>query len=198
MRILFFDTETTGFVNSRLPDIDPGQPHLVQIAAKLTDEDGGVINQFSLIVNPGVLIPPKTIEFHGVTNEIAAAVGVPEASALRLFCFLLDRTDLVVAHNSSFDLSVMRCLAAREGVSLRTVDNYCTMVAATPVVDLPPTEKMLAAGFTKPKAPKLEECVRHFFDEALDGAHNALVDVDACARVFFHLRAIAQLEGAAA
>lgn len=135
----------------------------MQIAAKLTDESGGVINQFSLVVNPGVPIPPRTTEFHGITDEIAVAVGVPEASALRLFCFLLDRADLVVAHNSRFDLSVMRCVAAREGASLRAVDEFCTMVAATPVVNLPPTEKMLAAGFTKPKAPKLEECVRHFF-----------------------------------
>lgn len=46
---------------------------------------------------------------------------------------------------------------------------------------------MLAAGFTKPKPPKLEECIRHFFDEALEGAHDALVDVRACARVHRHL-----------
>jgi hypothetical protein len=34
----------------------------------------------------------------------------------------------------------------------------------------------------------LAECVKHFFGEDLAGAHDALVDVRACARVFFRLR----------
>lgn len=190
MNILFFDTETTGFVQHRLPDDDASQPHLVQIAAKLTDDGGAIINQFSLIVNPGVPIPPRAAEVHGITDNLAMAQGIPEASAFRLFCFLLDRADLVVAHNAAFDLAVMRCLAAREGTGLRPVETFCTMETATPIVNLPPTEKMVAAGIMKPKSPKLEECVRHFFNEALDGAHDALIDVDACARVFFHLRAL--------
>ena len=37
------------------------------------------------------------------------------------------------------------------------------------------------------KWPKLEECVRHFFGETLVGAHDALTDVRATARVFYHL-----------
>ena len=67
---------------------------------------------------------------------------------------------------------------------------FCTMEAATPIVNLPPTERMVAAGITKPKPPKLEECIRHFFDESLEGAHDALIDVRACSRVFFHLKTL--------
>jgi DNA polymerase-3 subunit epsilon len=47
---------------------------------------------------------------------------------------------------------------------------------------------MLAAGFTRAKQAKLSECITHFFNEDLTGAHDALVDVRACARVFFHLK----------
>ena len=65
---------------------------------------------------------------------------------------------------------------------------FCTMEAAAPIVNLPPTERMLAAGFNKPKAPKLEEAIRFFFDESLDGAHDAMVDVIACRRIYFHLK----------
>jgi DNA polymerase-3 subunit epsilon len=46
---------------------------------------------------------------------------------------------------------------------------------------------MLAAGFNKPKPPKLSECIQFFFNEELVGAHDALVDVRACVRVFRHL-----------
>ncbi|AOW48412.1 3'-5' exonuclease family protein [Acetobacter ascendens] len=74
-------------------------------------------------------------------------------------------------------------------------EKFCTMDAAAPLVNLPPTARMIAAGIDKPKAPKLEECIKHFFNEELKGAHDAMVDVRACARLFFHLR---DAEGAVA
>ena len=49
---------------------------------------------------------------------------------------------------------------------------------------------MVAAGFNKPKPPKLEECIKHFFNETLEGAHDAMVDLAACSRVYFHLKAM--------
>jgi DNA polymerase-3 subunit epsilon len=58
---------------------------------------------------------------------------------------------------------------------------------AVPVLNLPPTDKMRAAGFVKPKAPTLAECVRFLFDEELEGAHSAMVDCLACARVYREL-----------
>lgn len=185
--IFFFDTETTGFVNERLPDGHPDQPHIVQIAGILTDDAGKVASQFSLVVNPGVTIPPKTIEFHGITDEIASQLGVSPSTAVGLFDFMARRADLIVAHNIKFDIGVMASAYVREGREMLLFNRFCTMEAATPVVNLPPSERMKAAGMTKPKSPKLEECVRHFFDEPLDGAHDALIDVAACARVFFRL-----------
>ena len=67
---------------------------------------------------------------------------------------------------------------------------FCTMEAACSVVNLPPTAKMLAAGIHRPKSPKLEECVKHFFNEDLQGAHDAMVDVAACRRVYLHLKSL--------
>jgi DNA polymerase-3 subunit epsilon len=43
-------------------------------------------------------------------------------------------------------------------------------------------------GMMQPKPPKLEECIQHFFSEELPGAHDALIDARACARVYFHLK----------
>ena len=37
---LFFDTETTGFPNEKIPYNHPSQPHIVQIAAVLDDDKG--------------------------------------------------------------------------------------------------------------------------------------------------------------
>jgi DNA polymerase-3 subunit epsilon len=54
------------------------------------------------------------------------------------------------------------------------------------ILKLAPTPKMVAAGFTKPKSPKLEEVYRHLHNGAdFAGAHNALNDVRATIAVYY-------------
>ena len=195
--ILFFDTETTGFVDERMPLDHECQPHIVQIAAQLCDDTERVVAGFSLIVDPGigegVPIPEKAAAIHGITNEVAAEFGVSLASALSMFSHFYQCCDLIVAHNIKFDKAVIEIAIARHyGRSKAlTKPTFCTMEAAAPIVNLPPTQRMLDAGIRKPKAPKLEECVRHFFAESLDGAHDAMVDVNACRRIYFRMKAAA-------
>lgn len=193
--ILFFDTETTGFVQDRLPVDHPDQPYVVQLAAELTEDDGEPVAGFSFIIDPGIgeiTIPTKASDVHGITDERAVALGVSAEFALGAFTHLYQRADLAVAHNIKFDRAVIETAIARHYRKIMPLRKplFCTMDAATPIVNLPPTERMLAAGFNKPKPPKLEECIRHFFDESLEGAHDALIDVRACSRVFFHLKTL--------
>ena len=112
--------------------------------------------------------------------------------AVRAFADLLGVADTLVAHNIQFDADVLDIayLRLRGRPKSEPGTRFCTMEAAAPIVNLPPTERMIATGFNKPKAPKLEECIKHFFGETLDGAHDALVDVRACARVYFHLQSL--------
>lgn len=65
--------------------------------------------------------------------------------------------------------------------------SFCTCAAAKPILNLPPTDRMMASGFNGPKPPKLEECIKHFFDEELSNAHDAGADAMACSRIYFHL-----------
>lgn len=192
--ILAFDTETTGLPVWNAPSDSPEQPHLVQLAMILLDDDLTERASVSLIVRPdGWTIPDDVAKIHGITTEMATALGVPEKVATTLYMSLLYGTGAqVVAHNSDFDLRIMRIAMLRAGRDKgwqdeRTPQAYCTMKAATPIVNLPPTPKMVAAGFNKPKAPRLSECVEFFFSEQLVGAHDALVDVRACVRVYRHL-----------
>lgn len=193
--ILFFDTETTGFVQDRLPIDHPDQPYVVQLAAELTEDDGEPVAGFSFIIDPGIgeiTIPARAAEVHGITDERAAQLGVSAAFALSAFTHLYQRSNLVVAHNIKFDRAVIETAIARHYRKVMPLRKplFCTMEAASPIIKLPPTEKMIAAGFDKPKPPKLEECIRHFFDEELDGAHDAMIDVRACRRVYFHLKSL--------
>lgn len=197
--ILFFDTETTGLPDARLPPDHAAQPHLVQLAALLVDDDGVERASVSLIIRPPVDIPAEAAAIHGIDNGLAAAAGISPSAAVSMWSHLARRASLLVAHNIAFDMALMRTAwlrthGAADGAQLwdrlhAGRDIACTMRMATPVLNLPPTERMRAAGIHRPKSPRLEECVRHFFAQELAGAHDALVDVRACARVFFHLRA---------
>lgn len=66
---------------------------------------------------------------------------------------------------------------------------YCTSNKAKPLMKLPPTPKMLASPRFRNsfKQPNLQEAHQHFIGEAFDGAHGALADAEACARVYFAL-----------
>lgn len=195
--ILFFDTETTGLFQDRLPVDDPSQPYIVQLAAQLCEETGEPVAGFSFIVDPGIgspgiSIPEAASKVHGITEEKAVQFGVSSESALSAFTHLYQRADVVCAHNIKFDKGVVEAAIARHYQKVLPLRKplFCTMEAATPIVNHPPTERMRAMGMTKPKPPRLEECIRHFFGEALEGAHDAMIDVIACRRVYMHLKTL--------
>jgi DNA polymerase-3 subunit epsilon len=196
--ILAFDCETTGLPIFKEPSDHPSQPHIVQFAALLIDpETQEEVRSVNLIVKPdGWIIPDEVAAIHGITTERALAVGTPEAEITRLYLEMAGTAVLRVAHNINFDARIMRIAMFRLGMTREEIEaieappKFCTMGAASKIVQLPPTARMAAAGFTKPKPPRLAECIQHFFGEALDGAHDALVDVRACARVYFHLKGL--------
>lgn len=193
--ILFFDTETTGLFSDRIPIDHQDQPYIVQLAAQLCRDDGRPVAEFSFIVDPGigkVSIPPRASDVHGITDEIAVQYGVSSEYALSAFTHLYQRADVVCAHNIKFDRGVMEVAIARHYGTVKRLTKplYCTMEASTPIINLPPTDRMKAAGFLKPKPPKLAECIKHFFGEELEDAHDAMVDLAACRRVYLHLKSL--------
>lgn len=190
--ILFFDTETTGLPDKGLPRDHPAQPHIVQLAALLMNDEGDEVASLNVIVEPaGYTIPVAASNVHGITTEIAQACGIPLSAAMWPFVHLGCRASMFVAHNAPFDVEMIEIEMTRmpaRNYPTRPAKTFCTMEASAPIVNLPPTPKMVAAGINKPKAPKLTEAYRHFFGEDLVGAHDALADVRACARIYFHLQ----------
>lgn len=169
--VLVFDTETTGFLNHRKPTVDKSQPHIVQLCAILADADGNEYAQASLIVNPGVPIPAKVAEIHGITDEIAQRYGVSPAVACQVFAHLANRADMMVAHNVDFDMGVMRVGYLRSFGKPLTMDKrvFCTMKQMTPICKIPHPKPRRPGEF---KWPKLQEAHQHAFGEGFEGAHD--------------------------
>jgi DNA polymerase-3 subunit epsilon len=174
--ILYFDTETTGKADLRAPLDAPHQPHIVQLAALLCDDDGKELQSLNVIIKPGNwIIPPEATEIHGISHDLAMQVGVSAKSAMSVFEWLCKAANLYVAHNIEFDDFVcasefLRCFNADLSISFD--DQFCTMKAMTGVCNIP--------GPYGPKWPKLIEAYRHCFQKDFDGQHDALADVRAC------------------
>ncbi|MFT6550517.1 MAG: DNA polymerase-3 subunit epsilon [Zhongshania marina] len=179
--ILFFDTETTGLPKWKEPSDSPEQPHLVQLAAILADQDTQkIISSMDVIIRPDDWeISEEMTAIHGISQEQALAVGIPEALALDMFLNLW-RGGTTAAHNSNFDQRIIRIAIKRynqnelmqEAWAVKE-NHFCTMRAAQTVI----------GG----KAPKLSEAYEHFTDKVLEGAHNAMADTTACMEVYWQL-----------
>lgn len=192
--LLFFDTETTDLPSKFVGPLE-NEPHVVQLAAILVDDAQREWASMNVIIKPdGWTVAESALKAHGITVAIAERVGIPIVSALSMFVNLAKRASTHVAHNKQFDDKLIDFEMQRIGRRWEAIPgSVCTMIEATPIVNLPPTAAMIRANRNHPKSPKLEECIQHFFGESLDGAHDALVDVRACARLYFHMRNTANI-----
>jgi DNA polymerase III subunit epsilon len=189
-RTLFFDTETTGLTLDNLPYTDARQPMPVQLGMKLDSETRVERTAANILIRPeGWKMSAKASEITGLTDEIATVYGTHLITAVELFLDLIDDCELVVAHNINFDVTVMRravfVYSELTGQSYKDPfedrSTICTMLSSMNIV------KALPKRNGQYKWPKLSEAVKYFFNEELDGAHDALVDVRACARVHYEL-----------
>ncbi len=137
------------------------------------------------MVNPGVPIPLGATAIHGITNKMVQASGNPPAESLWRF---VDRVaDAVkagipiVGMNLAYDFTLLRYECRRHG--LPTVEEAAGM-PLRPVVDAYVLDKQVAPyrkGSRKLDALCAHYSVRH------DGAHDALADAIAAARVCYRI-----------
>ena len=188
---LCYDTETSGLPMKHLPDAHPTQPYLVELGCLLMGYDGREHASARLIVRPeGWVVPETAARVHGIDTAFAAAVGVPMALAVATWVNLRSRAHVLVGHNLEFDRRVMSIAMERLQRRPTTAGPavwHCTKELAAVLVNLPPTPKMVAAGFTKPKPPTLQELHRFLFGEEFAGAHSAMTDARATARCYLEL-----------
>ena len=184
---LIFDTETTGKADFKKPANDPCQPHLVQLAAQLLDDDLEVMAEISFIVYPDTWsIPNQAAEIHGITTEMATKAGLPLIDVLQIFLRLLVRSRTIVAHNLKFDTLILTNAFDKTPLmpnwteNLNRVDIFCTMLEMVSHCNLP--------GPYGPKWPKLQEAYSHCGGSTISNFHNAMADVQACAHIYRWLK----------
>jgi DNA polymerase-3 subunit epsilon len=184
--ILIYDTETTG-LPSKAPLGDPSQPRLVQLGALFMEPDGTERMRLDLVIYRDE-IPEAAQRAHGITEGFAKTYGVNEGAALDIFLDLVEVSDTIVAHNLRYDELVIKNALAVQGEQnpdpFRNKNKFDTMLVSTNICKLPKRN----GGY---KYPTLMEAHKHFFGVGFEGAHQAISDVLACKRIFFHLQSLA-------
>jgi len=174
MRILLFDTETTGLPKSREPaTAGPNNwPHLVSIAWIVLENEQIVKREYH-IIKPEWVIPPDSTQIHGITQEKALTDGVPLNEVIT--AFLSEKRDIMIAHNLKFDLNVLvNAILWDLGQPYPNLGKtFCTMEASRIICKMP-----FGNGRSGYKSPKLSELHHFITRRSIDiaGLHNALYD----------------------
>ena len=175
---IFFDTETTG--------VNKSSDRVVQLAWLISTESGKELSRKNFLIKPsGFIIPSAAEKIHGISTDVASRFGVSLRKALLDFSHDVNKCNVVVAHNISFDLGMLRPEFDRENIKWRLDEKLmiCTMRASTNWCRLAKLD-----GRPGYKWPKLDELHYRLFGTYFSNAHDALNDVVATKDCFFELK----------
>lgn len=147
MRLLCFDSETTGIANHT--DKTKPSARVVQLAAKLIElndipesypfniKDHGV---FKTLVNTGVEIPKGAYDVHGVDEQMCEDFGMPHEEMCFTMASLIRQSDAFLGQNLNYDIRIMRHafhLEGFEGEPFEGKPVFDVMKLATPILKIP-------------------------------------------------------------
>lgn len=197
-KFLFFDVETNGLPkNYKGNPLDLNNwPEVLSIAWIFCYENGDLISEHYSVLNRSQIMiwDDKAVETHGITREKSLSEGKPAAYIFGQFLNDLSNSDVVVCHNTGFDIPVLICDMLRAGnVNVSGIfekkRQFCTMLETADYWG---------------KWPKLMDLFIHCYSNYLDLTgkykdnddflkemnpewHNAKFDVWACAFIFFEV-----------
>lgn len=177
MSILVFDTETTGLSNN---------DHIVSICWIIYSNGNEIDRKYYIIKPVGFTIPQIASDIHGITNDIAHCYGVNILPVLNEFNDCINRVNLLVAHNISFDHRMIKQEMKRNNLKIAECKTYCTMKTGKYITNIKKTNRF--GEYIK--YPKLIELYQHLFNESFTGQHNAIEDTIACAKCYFKMNNI--------
>lgn len=173
MKIIIFDTETTGLLSPE-PSDKKIQPYMTEISAIKFEYDGEnfkKIGEFNKLVKPPIPLPPQITKITGITDEALEN----EPCFLEIYtemCEFFIGTKCLVGHNLFFDASILEYELKRHDLAARFPWPYkwfCTIDLSMPI---------------KGKRIKLGDLYKMATGKTLKNAHRARNDVIATIECF--------------
>lgn len=190
---LFIDTETNGLPN--MNNIRYGDyplytniekyntARIIQISFMLCDENLKELEMHDYIIKRENF-EINNSEFHGITNDISDN-GVNFNEAINIFMKTLEKCKYIVAHNTNFDLSVIKSEFYRRNMIdyIKLLNNFqdiCTVKKFKYIIKA-------KNKYNKIKDPSLKELYYYAFNKELENAHNSKYDVINLQKAVKHL-----------
>ena len=192
MKVLVFDTETTGLPKERNPSIyNTSQwPHIIQLSYILydTNKDKMLVEHDWIIKIPvDTEMSKETENIHGISMEDSQRDGIDIVDALEYFDICLSAADVVVGHNLQFDKKMIIIENIRNkrtsGFKNKKTSEFCTMINGVDICKIykrstiNPREKYL-------KYPTQSELHKKLFNQIPQGVHNSWIDILVCLRCY--------------
>jgi len=198
MKVLVFDTETTGLpADQNAPITDSAKwPYIIQLSFMVFDTETKEILEYSdsiIQLDSSVYISPESIAIHKITAQRSQSEGIPLKQALDNLAENMKEAHVIVGHNILFDKRMlmvelfrnkMKSCLYRDGVS---IPEYCTMKRTIDICKLPAINKITGEIYKNFKYPTLTELHTHLFCRKPRGTHNAIADVMICLRCYIML-----------
>lgn len=197
MRVMVFDTETTGLPQTKIINLDTLHlwPNIVQFSYILFDlSDNDIVRTKDYIVKlpKSISIPEDSTNIHGITNQMSSKKGEPIERLLKEFFYYLREVDLIIGHNINFDIDMVKVELLRI-IHNQTVSNrelkrckydlhyllyntniYCTLKQTVKFCNVRGINKL---GYEYLKYPKLIELHEKLFNTIPNNLHNSLNDI---------------------
>lgn len=205
MRVIVFDTETTGLPKTKV--LTNGLlslwPHVVQLSYLIYDvneKELVKIRDFIVKVPYNIEISEESTKLHGITNDISYSQGLDIELIIEEFMEDLKYCDYIVGHNIEFDINMIKAELMRLNMNITKNMNlyynylefistckkfYCTMQES---VDLCAIKQKNKQGKEYFKYPKLIELHQKLFNSSPKGLHNSLNDILICLRCFYKIK----------
>lgn len=187
MKILVFDTETSGLPIEKNPSIYQTNkwPYILQLSYVVYDLSLNKIvkqNDKYIKINDNVDISIESQNVHKITREICNKGNLIN-KVLYEFKKDMDECDLLVGHNVSFDKRMIIVEGIRNKINMNLKPTYCTMKNS---VDICKIERIGENNEMYYKFPTLNELHNKLFNKELNNLklHNALVDVIVCLKCY--------------
>lgn len=173
MRILVFDTETSG--------LDPQWNVILQLSYQIVDSDSWatikIVNHYFSWPENKTRVSQDAIRVNGLTEEVLSGKQLSNRkTALEEFITDKDSCDLLVAHNLEFDKKFIIASCREEGVKFASSgwsQSYDTMKRTTNYCQIP---KEWGNGYKWPKLTELANCLN--IDYSNISLHDSSGDVE--------------------
>ena len=209
MKIIIFDTETTGLPKCRQSLVTDTEewPHIVQFSYIIYDLSTNKLEKvedFIIKLAEEIEIPEESSKIHGITKEISNEKGILIKDVINQFIKDITGCQLLVAHNLEFDMNMLIVELIRMNRSaelleddlaidlnnsayekITNIKKYCTMKETEKKCNIKAVSK---TGKEYTKYPTLGELHYYLFRSYPKNLHNSLNDILICLRCYYMLQ----------